>query len=63
MAFESTLPFKGEMVEYDAERKVAQVYCENCGHANEVEIFENRDGSVEVPGFSCENCGHWNAPE
>lgn len=63
MAWSATLPFKGDACDYDPERGVALVYCENCSHGNEVEVYKNRDGSVEIPGFSCSNCGHWNAAE
>ncbi|WP_027183021.1 hypothetical protein [Desulfovibrio inopinatus] len=57
--FSDMITIRGEEYEFDSEMKVVRVYCENCGHANEIEC-EEVDGELTFFSFSCENCGYFN---
>lgn len=58
--FTDSITIGGESFDFDPEKSVALIPCENCGHINEVEV--DKEGDEYVPSsFSCENCGHWNS--
>ncbi|WP_319468108.1 hypothetical protein [uncultured Pseudodesulfovibrio sp.] len=58
--FSSSISIDGEVFDFDPERSLALMPCDNCGHLNEVEV--TRTGEAYTPtSFSCENCGHWNS--
>lgn len=46
---------------YDPARRMALIYCGNCGNQEEVELFE-QGGNFVVYGFMCSQCGHFNQP-
>ncbi|MFV0422365.1 hypothetical protein [Oleidesulfovibrio sp.] len=49
----------GEEYAFNPDTELALIPCENCGHENEVSVFEE-EGTYSSAGFACENCGHWN---
>ncbi|SIO40969.1 hypothetical protein [Halodesulfovibrio marinisediminis] len=58
--FTDSITIDGEIYDFDPERSVALMPCENCGHLNEVEVTKQSD-EYAPSAFSCENCGHWNS--
>lgn len=60
-AFTRTVTIRGEECSYNPETFQAVMYCENCGVANVVDVFEE-NGVYSFAGFVCEKCGFWNAP-
>ncbi len=62
MAFTETVILRGVECDYDPERHLALVYCENCSERNEVEVWIE-DGVPVFAGFVCVKCGAFNGPE
>lgn len=59
--FPETVTIRGEEYAYNPETFQAVIYCENCGHPNVADVFDD-NGGYSFSGFVCEKCGHWNAP-
>ncbi len=57
--FSEMITIRDEDYEFDPETKMVRVYCENCGHPNEIEC-ESENEELTFFSFSCENCGYFN---
>lgn len=57
----TTITICGAEVDYDPQTHIAKIYCSNCGHLNEVEVWIEKD-VPNFQGFVCDNCNHYNSP-